>query len=314
MKRNTAFVIVLVFVAILGLATSAMAQDNRFTISFKKEPAPIRQIISALANAENVKVTGLDALTDSMTFNSEITDAEPITTIVDELVKPYGFRTVASNRTIHIRRANSTDPVDRLFGELDRLPTSWGDTTPARATEMERDTTPYQPPMSPSQYPDMVDHVAHGFAAARGYYPGYGGYNNGWMYPGFDLCTANPNHRDCTNGTLKIDGGGWFKFGDKFLKNVDIYIDGRNYGPASKRNNVFNRGITLPTGDHIVKFVLVADQLVMFEDHILVQSRWATHNDPSILRVDASRFKNAPFITDIVRPPREQRRAEEVLR
>ncbi|MBI3952624.1 MAG: hypothetical protein HY336_01555 [Candidatus Doudnabacteria bacterium] len=169
----------------------------------------------------------------------------------------------------------------------------------------------------------------------RAYYTGMsGGFYDpyGYYFLAFDRCVANPRHRDCRMGKLKLNGEGAHFLseflrvsfgGDGLLSKVDIYVqpifpDGTegpvdNLGPASKRNNIFNKALRLPVGRYRVRFVLVERNLLLYDDTTQVWSEWDTKGEPTILQVDSNHFKNAPFLVAVERDL-QSKKAAKVLR
>lgn len=154
---------------------------------------------------------------------------------------------------------------------------------------------------------------------------GYGGYRGGYYpsirgassQPGMGMwwyadCNMFPNDRNCTHGDLKIDGGS-----ERFLQGIDIHVDGANRGPASKFNNRFNHGLSLPVGEHYVQFVRVKDDMIVYETMIYVESRYVNQGNPNLVKVDKDRFNHGPHRKRVDTPRNRdlpQQEVEDVLR
>ena len=180
----------------------------------------------------------------------------------------------------------------------------------------------YGYPMVPPQDSRFMGAVNYGYGNA--YYDPYGYY-----LLAFDRCVANPRHRDCRMGKLKLNGEGAHFLseflrasfgGNGLLSKVDIYIQPiyangtegpvDNLGPASKRNNIFNKALRLPVGRYRVKFVLVERNLLLYDQSTQVWSEWDTKGEPTILQVDGNHFRNAPFLIAVERDWQSKKAAE----
>lgn len=303
MKRLT--LTTLALIATLAIAIPASAQEEKKASLEITKATPVADIIKAMTQEEGLKVTGLDLLTQDMTYQGDL-EVRPVTSIVSQLVKPFGFETVLDDTTINIRKvgttpAPTTQPAmaptkanrsaiqARVDDLSSRYPQAYNDDgtignfaqlnamnrelfVQAEATRMA--TTSYYP-----QYPQT-----------ESFFGSYGGYNNGYgSYGGY----MNPFAiRDFGNqekyGLLKIDGP------DKFLKNVRVLIDDVDVAVASKSNNSWNSPIIVTAGNHVVEFVRESSTgIVAFRRNVAIQPLSITRNNPTRLRVSGNEFENA---------------------
>lgn len=176
------------------------------------------------------------------------------------------------------------------------------------------------------------------FMGAANY--GYGGIYDpyGYYLLAFDRCVANPRHRDCRVGELRIQGdrksiltklGMIFSGKEEWASRVDIVIQGPVpldapndelegapldvMGPVTAIDGIFDTPLRLPSGRYRVMFMLVEANLLLYEQTTRIYPRWDARGKETILRVDHNRFANAPLKQELARMVRQNVPAEKLL-
>lgn len=300
MKRYFSIAIVLVA---LGITLPASAQDKETSLRFA-EPRAISDIIKACTEEAGLTVTGLEQLTNEMTYKGEL-DVRPVASVVSQLVKPFGFETVIDGTTIHIRRVSQTPPP-----AAQAVPTAPAGTNrsaiQARIEDLSsRYPHAYNDDGTIGSYAQLnamnnelfVQSETARVASSR-YYPqypqaepffdgGYGGYSNGYGNYLNPFAIRNFSNQE-KYGLLKIDGP------DKFLRNVRILVDDVDVAVASKANNAWNSPVVVPAGNHVIEFVRESkDDIVAFRRNVAIQPVSVTGNNPTRLRVSGNEFENS---------------------
>lgn len=147
---------------------------------------------------------------------------------------------------------------------------------------------------------------------ATGYLPGYGPQG---LY-GFD-CSYVPDNRNCTHGSLRIDADFTGIFGEAELQRIDLYVDGRNYGPVSLYNRWPNKGAKIPVGERTVTFVQMSrtagQASKVYETVVDIRSDYVMRGEPNKIRVDKVRLQNGPFRGNMPQITAPDVRPEEIL-